>query len=59
MTYLCRHRGGKGVAPVHLKLGNFVLEKVGGQHHALHASSLGKTWYQFYRRLGGPRGRCG
>jgi len=32
---------------------------VGGQHHALHVLSLGKTWYWLYRRVGGPRGWCG
>jgi hypothetical protein len=26
MTYLRRYRGGKGVAPVHLKFGNLALE---------------------------------
>jgi hypothetical protein len=33
------------------------LEGGGGQHHAPAASSLGKTRYPLYRRLGGPQGR--
>jgi hypothetical protein len=32
---------------------------VGGQHHALAALPLGKTWYPLYRRLGGPQGWSG
>jgi hypothetical protein len=30
---------------------------VGGQRHAPAALPPGKTWYQSYRRLGGPQGR--
>jgi len=29
MTYLCRHREGKGIAPVHIKLGNLASEEGG------------------------------
>ena len=33
---------------------------VGGQQHALAILyPLGKTWYQLYRRLGGPQGQSG
>ena len=32
---------------------------VGGQCHAPAALTPGKTWYPFYRRLGGPQGRSG
>jgi len=34
----------------------------GGEQSAAHTSrtlSPGKTWYPFYRRLGGPQGRSG
>jgi hypothetical protein len=32
---------------------------VGGQRHAPAALPPGMTWYQLYRRLGGPWGRSG
>jgi hypothetical protein len=33
--------------------------RVGGQRHAPAALPPGKTWYQLYRRLGGPQSRSG
>jgi hypothetical protein len=36
-----------------------VLDGVSGQHHALAALPLGKTWYPLYRRLHGPQGQSG
>jgi len=36
-----------------------VLDGVGGQPHAPSASTLGKTRYPLYRRLGGPQRRSG
>jgi hypothetical protein len=35
------------------------LDGAGGQHHAPTTLPTGKTRYQLYRRLGGPRGRSG
>ena len=32
---------------------------VGGQRHAPGGFTLGKNWYLFYRRLGGPQSRSG